>query len=98
MKPGTLILALGAFTLAACLRPGAGWSTRAYASVVTGAVTAAPQGGEIEIAHRVYHVKANSAAAKALSSFSIGQSVDAVLDGPPGKPVEVVSLTIHPAS
>lgn len=99
MKPGTLGLLAATFALAVCLRPGVAWTTRSYASVITGAVTAAPQSGEIEIAHHLYHVKPNSAAAKVLGSFSVGQKVDAVLDGPPGKPAtEIVSLTVHPAS
>ena len=99
MKPAILGLLAGTFALAVCLRPSVAWTTRAYASVITGAVTAVPQSGEIEIAHHLYHVKANSAAAKALSSFSVGQKVDAVLDGPPGKPAtEILSLAIHPAS
>ena len=99
MKLGKLGLVAGAFALAICLKPNVGWSTRAYAAMITGEVTAAPQSSEIEIAHHLYHVRANSAAAKALSSFSVGQTVDAVLDGPPGGAAnEIVSLTIHPAS
>jgi hypothetical protein len=99
MKLGKLGLVAGAFVLAICLKPNVGWSTRAYAAVITGEVTAAPQSSEIEIAHHLYHVRANSAAAKALSSFYVGQTVDAVLDGPPGGTAnEIVSLTIHAAS
>jgi len=98
MKLGNLSLVAGAFALAICLKPNVGWSTRAYAAVVTGEVTAAPQGSEIEIAHHLYHVKANSAAAKALSSFYVGQTVDAILDGVPGSTTtEIVNLTVHVA-
>ncbi len=43
-----------------------------------------PGNGQIEIAHQMYHVRANSAAAKALSSIYIGENVDAVLDAPAG--------------
>ena len=63
MKLGKLGLVAGAFALAICLKPNVGWSTRAYAAVITGEVTAAPQSSEIEIAHHLYHVRANSAAA-----------------------------------
>jgi hypothetical protein len=98
MKLGKLGLVVSAFALAICLKPNVGWSTRAYASVVTGQVTAAPQNNEIEIAHHLYHVRANSAAAKALSNFYVGQTVDAILDGPPGGAAdEIVNLTIHGA-
>ena len=98
MKLGRLGLVTGAFALAICLKPNVGWSTRAYAAVITGEVTAAPLSSEIEIAHHVYHVKAGSAAAKALSSFYVGQTVDAILDGVPGTTTtEIVSLTVHAA-
>jgi hypothetical protein len=98
MKLGKLGLAASAFALTICLAPNVGWSTRAYAGVVSGEVTAAPQSNEIEIAHHLYHVKANSPAAKALSSFYVGQTVDAILDGPPGgTTTEIVHLMIHAA-
>jgi hypothetical protein len=98
MKLGKLGLVAGAFALAICLKPNVGWSTRAYAAVISGEVTAAPQSSEIEIAHHLYHVKAGSAAAKALSGLYVGQTVDAVLDGVPGSTTtEIVSLTIHAA-
>ena len=98
MKLGNLSLVAGALTLAICLKPNVGWSTRAYAAVITGEVTAAPFSGEIEIAHHLYHVRAGSAAAKALSNFYAGQTVDAILDGVPGTTTtEIVSLTVHVA-
>ncbi|MHB8475649.1 MAG: hypothetical protein ACYDBZ_05115 [Steroidobacteraceae bacterium] len=97
MKLAKLGLVVGAFALAICLKPNVGWSTRAYAAMISGEVTATPQSGEIEIAHHLYHVKADSPAAKALSSIYAGQTVDAVLDGPAHSTdtAEIVSLTIH---
>jgi len=93
------LVVVGAFAVAICLNPTVGWSTRAYAGMVTGQVTATPGNGEIEIAHHLYHVQTGSAAANALSSIYVGQDVDAVLDGPPGSTnPEIVTLTIHPAS
>ena len=99
MKLAKLSVVVGAFALAICLKPSVSWSTRVYAAMVTGQVTATPGNGEIEIAHHLYQVLPGSAAAKALGNFSVGQNVDAVLDGPPGgSNPEIVTLTIHPAS
>jgi len=99
MKLAKLSLVVGAFALAICLNPTVSWSTRAYASMVSGQVTATPGNGEVEIAHHLYHVQAGSAAAKALNSIYVGQNVDAFLDGPAGGAnLEIVMLTIHPAS
>jgi hypothetical protein len=104
MKLAKLSLVVGgAFALAICLKPSVGWSTRPYSAMVTGQVTAMPGNGEIEIAHQLYHVKANSVAAKALSSLYVGENVDAVLDSPVGgtgtsATPEVVILTVHAAS
>ena len=106
MKLAKLSLVVSAFALAICLKPSVGWSTRPFSATVTGQVTAMPGNGEIEIAHQLYHVKANSAAAKALSSIYIGENVDALLDAPAAaspSPAgstapEVVILTAHAAS
>ena len=96
MKLGKLGLVFGAIALAMCLKPNVGWSTRVYDGMLSGKLTAAPQNGEIEIANHVYHVKANSPADKALSSFYAGQKVDVVLDGPAGSSdSQVVSITLH---
>jgi hypothetical protein len=92
-----------------CLQPSVSWSSRPFAALVTGQVTALPGNGQIEIAHQLYHVKANSAAAKALTSIYIGENVDAVLDtptvgAPSGKAPagstgpEIVILNPHTAS
>jgi hypothetical protein len=99
MKLAKLSLVVGAFALAICLKPSVGWSSRPYAGMVTGQVTAMPGNGQIEIAHQLYHIRANSTAAKALSSMYVGENVDAVLDGPVGGATpEVVVLTVHTAS
>jgi hypothetical protein len=99
MKLGTFKFVVSAFALAIWLTPNVGWSTRAYGALVSGVVTAQPQSTEIEIANHRYHIKADSAAAKAVSGIYVGQNVDAVLDGPANSPTaEVVSITLHPAS
>ncbi|GAC1501150.1 MAG: hypothetical protein NVS1B6_07460 [Steroidobacteraceae bacterium] len=97
MKHGKFTLFVSAVALAFCLQPNVGWSTRLYAPMITGEVTAAPQSGAIEIAHHVYQVKPNSEAAKALSGFHAGQNVDIVLDGPANSAAaQVISITLHP--
>jgi len=103
MKLAKLSLVVAAFALAICLKPSVSWSTRPYSAMVSGQVTALPGNGAIEIAHQLFHVRANSAAAKALSSIYIGENVDAVLDSPVGgtgttTAPEVVILTVHAAS
>ena len=99
MKLGTLKFVVSAFALAICLNPNVGWSTRAYGAMISGQVTAAPLSTEIEIAHHLYHIKANSAAAKAVHTIYAGQTVDAMLDGPASSTTsEVISITPHSAS
>ena len=104
MKLAKLSLVVAAFALAICLKPSVGWSSRPYSGQVAGQVTAMPGNGQIEIANQMYHVRANSAAAKALSSIYIGENVSAVLDAPAGSTTggsttpEVVILTVRPAS
>jgi hypothetical protein len=104
MKLAKLSLGVGAFALAICLKPSVGWSTRPYSATVSGQVTAMPGNGEIAIANQLYHVRPNSAAAKALSSIYVGENVDAVLDAPAGSTPagsttpEVVILTVHTPS
>jgi hypothetical protein len=98
MKLGKFALTVGAVALGLCLQPNLGWSTRVYAPAITGTITARPSSGTIEVDHRSYHVKANSGAAKALGSFYVGETVDIVVDGPPGGPVEVISIVQHPGS
>lgn len=93
-------IALGAScTLALCLGATAGWGTRVYGDLVVGQVTAAPAGGEIEVSHRSYHIKGNSAADKALRNFSAGQTVDLVLDGSASSATsQVIGITAHVGS
>ena len=96
MNLAKLGLVVSAFALVVCLAPNVGWSTRVVGPMITGEVTATPQNGEIEVAHHLYHVKANSAADKALSGFYAGQTVDLVLDGAATNPAsEVISITPH---
>jgi hypothetical protein len=95
MKLGKLALTIGAVALGLCLHPNLGWSTRALAPPITGTVTAAPGSGTIEVDHRSYHVKTGSAAAKALASLYVGETIDMILDGPPGGTPEVIMITQH---
>lgn len=95
MKLSKPTLTISALALGLYLQPNIGWSTRAYAPPITGTVTAVPYSGTIEVDHRSYHVKANSAAARALNSIYVGETIDMVVDGPPGGTVEVISITQH---
>jgi hypothetical protein len=95
MKLGKLALTISAVALGLCLQPNIGWSSRAYAPPITGTVTAAPSSGTIEVDHRSYHVKAGSAAAKVLVSLYVGETIDMIVDGPPGSTPEVVIITPH---
>jgi hypothetical protein len=96
MKLSKFGIVAAACALVLCFGPKVGWSTRAYGALISGEITAAPFSGEIEIEHHMYHVKPLSAAAKTLSSFYAGQSVDAVLDGPAGSSASlVISITPH---
>jgi hypothetical protein len=98
MKLAKLVLTIGAVALGLCLQPNIGWSSRAYAPPITGTVTAAPSSGTIEVDHRSYHIKANSDAAKAIISIYVGETVDMIVDGPPGGAIEVVSIVRHQGS
>ncbi len=62
-----LKIALASGTLALCMLPNVGWSTRLVAAPVAGQITALPGGHEIEVANHMYHVKQGSAAEKAMS-------------------------------
>ena len=95
MKLGKLALTISAVALGLCLQPSISWSTRAFAPPITGTVTAAPSSGTIEVDHHSYHVKAGSAASKALASMYVGEIIDMIVDGPPGTTPEVVMISQH---
>ena len=97
MTSGKSALVAAAAALMFCFGPSVGWSTRVVpGDAVSGEVTAAPMNGVIEIAHRAYHIKANSAADKDALNFYAGQTVDAVLDGPAGSnDSQVIAITLH---
>jgi hypothetical protein len=99
MTLGKSALLAATAALVFCLGTNIGWSTRAYGDGVTGEVTAAPLNGVIEVAHRSYHIKANSAAEKDALNFYAGQTVDVVLDGPAGSSdSQVIAITVHAGS
>jgi hypothetical protein len=99
MKSGKIGLGAAALAVAIGLSPSIGWSSRPFGAMITGEVTSAPLNGEIEIAHHLYHVKAKSAADKALTSFYAGQNVDVVLDGPANSSgSQIVSIVVHSGS
>jgi len=93
------IVMLAAATLALGSGPHLAWSTQAYANGVSGEITATPISGEIEVAHRIYHIKAGSAADQNFRNFSAGQTVYLVLDGPVNSSTStVIAITAVPAS
>lgn len=90
-----LKIALASTTLALCMLPNVGWSTRAYVPSISGQITALPGGDEIEVGSHTYHVKKGSAAEMALKSLSTGQQVQLTLDGPPGSSTaEVIAISV----
>jgi hypothetical protein len=95
MKLAKLALSISAVALGLCMQPSTGWSSRAFAPPITGTVTASPSSGTIEVDHRSYHVKVGSAAAKALVSLYVGETIDMIVDGPPGTTPEVIMITPH---
>ena len=93
------IVIVAASTLALGGGPNLAWSTQAYANGVTGEITATPISGEIEVAHRIYHIKAGSAADQNFRSFSAGQTVYLVLDGPASSSTStVIAITAAPSN
>jgi hypothetical protein len=94
-----LILILAASTLALGGGTNLAWSTQAYSNGVTGEVTATPISGEIEVAHRIYHIKAGSAADQNFRSFNTGQIVYLVLDGPASSSTStVIAIAAAPSN
>jgi hypothetical protein len=94
-----LKITLAAGTLALCMLPNVGWSTRPVTAPVAGEITGLPGGEEIEVANHTYHVKQGSAAEKAMNNLSIGQQVHLLLDdaADPSK-AEVVGISVDSQS
>ena len=96
MKLSKLSIVVSAIAIAFFIGPNVGRSAIAFSPMISGEVTASPSSGTIEIDHRSYHVKANSAAAKALNNFYAGLTVDIILDGPVSSSTsEVISIVRH---
>ena len=94
-----LKIAIASGTLALCMLPSVGWSTRPYSAPVVGQITALPGGNEIEVANHTYHIKQGSAAEQAMSHLSTGQQVHLVLDGDPdGTKSQVIVITVDSES
>jgi hypothetical protein len=94
-----LKIALASGTLALCMLPNVGWSTRMVTGPVIGEITALPGGHEIEVANHMYHIRQGSAAEKAVVNLSIGQQVHLLLDGAPdGTKTEVIAITVDSES
>jgi hypothetical protein len=94
-----LKIALASGTLALCMLPNVGWSTRLVTAPVIGQITALPGGHEIEVANHMYHVKQGSAAEKAMVNLSIGEQVHLLLDdaADPSK-AEVIAISVDSQS
>ena len=96
MKLGKIYFVIAAVIIAFGLQSPTGWASIAVGAKVTGEITASPSGAQIEVAHHIYHIKANSAAQKAARNFYLGQVVDIVLDRPAmNREPEVVSIAPH---
>jgi hypothetical protein len=94
-----LKITLASGTLALCLLPSVGWSTRPVTPPVAGQITALPGGNEIEIAGRTYHIERGSPAEKTLSHLSTGQQVHLLLDpSQDSTKAEVVAIRIDSES
>ena len=101
MKLSKMSLVLGALALGMSLRPGVSSASRAYSPAVSGTITAQPSSTSrtLEIDRKIYHVKANTAAATMLNSLYVGEVIDVILDGPPnGASQEVISIQQHTGS
>jgi hypothetical protein len=97
MKVRKLCALMATCVIAIGLQPQAGWATRVVGAV-TGEVTATPSQGQIEVAHRIYHIKPNSPAGKELQSVHTGQVVDLIFEAASGSEAEVVSISPHTGS
>jgi len=94
-----LKIALASGTLALCMLPSVGWSTRLVAAPIAGQITALPGGNEIEVANHTYHIKPGSAAEKAMSHLSTGEQVHLLLDpSQDSTKAEVVAITVDSES
>lgn len=96
MKLGKLSLITATAAVVFCLQSASVWAIRPVGATVTGQITASPSPSQIEIAHHLYRIEANSPAAKAARSFFLGQTVDAILSNPgTNSSPQVVSLVLH---
>jgi hypothetical protein len=94
-----LKIAVASGTLAFCMLPNIGWSTRPTTAPVVGQITALPGGHEIEVANHMYHVRQGSAAEKALVNLSIGQQVHLLLgDAADPAKAEVIGISVDTQS
>jgi hypothetical protein len=90
------LVLIGAGLAGVCLLQTTAWAVQAVGETITGEITASPGHLQIEVAHHLYTVKANSPADRALHTFTTGQIVDLVLDRPAkNRPAEVVSISPH---
>jgi hypothetical protein len=91
----TIKIAVGSVSLALCMLPNVGWSTRPVTAPVVGQITALPGGHEIEVANHMYHIMQGSAAEKTVINLSIGQQVHLLLgDAPDPSKAEVVAISV----
>ncbi len=99
MKRAKIGLWTSMLALLLCTAPHWGWATRIVAGSVTGEVTATPTAHEIEVAHRLYLIKAGTPAAQQSSKFQTGDNVDLVLDAPAASAnAEVIAISAHSGS
>ena len=96
MKLVKLMPRLAALGLVLALQTSGAWASRPVGARVSGEITATPGTLSVEVAHHVYPVKRDTPAAKALSKFFLGQTVDLVFDFPSqDAEAEVISISPH---
>jgi hypothetical protein len=88
-----MILALG------CAGSNPALGARLQGAVVTGQVTSTYTSGQIEVDHRAYRIKTDSAAAHTVHAVHLGQVVDLEFDGPVVTPTaQVITIAPHAGS
>jgi len=97
MSTRILMAAAAAGALALVLQPGPALANKIVYSV-SGQITATPVGHQITVAGKAYRIQPGSQADAQLTEVARGESVEVVLDGPPGsRSTRVVAIHDAPS-